>query len=65
MLLQQWILDSEADQQRILNSAEAPHLLFRGQGASKELADLREYLADPQELAGKLARERAGIRIPA
>ena len=63
-LLQQWFLDSAGHQDMLLRTAEQPHMLYRAQGGSKELLEVCQLLADPQELAGKILQEKAGIRTP-
>jgi len=64
LVIQQWFMDSSGDQDRALRNAEAPHILYRAQGASKELLECCEIFADPYELAGKLAMKKDGIRLP-
>jgi hypothetical protein len=52
-------LDSASEKDKVLRNTEDHVLVFRAQGASKELLEFCEISADPKVLAGKLAKERA------
>ena len=58
-----WLQESAAAQDDILRSSEAAPIVYRAQGAVKELLAICEIAATPRELAGKLAAEKAGVRI--
>lgn len=60
-VLQQWFLDSAQDQDNVLRSAESAPILYRAQGAVKELLEFCEIASTPRDIAGKLAQEKAGI----
>ena len=60
-VIQQWFLDSAATQDSVLRSAENAVLLYRAQGASRELLEFCELAATPRDKAGKRAQEKAGI----
>jgi len=62
-VIQEWFLDSAADQDKIMRQAEGPTMIYRAQGASKVLLEFCELAATPRDKAGKLAMEKAGIRI--
>ena len=61
-VIQEWFLASAAAQDNTLRSSGEPSVLFQAQGAVRELLQFNQYAAEPRELAGKLAREKAGIR---
>ena len=60
-VIQEWFLESAADQDRVLRSAESAPILYRAQGAVKELLEFCDNASTPREKAGKLAMEKAGI----
>ena len=60
-IIQEWFLESAAEQDQILRNAESNILFHRAQGASKELLEFCEKSATPRELAKKLAGEKVGI----
>lgn len=61
-VLQGWFLESASEQDRILRSAESAPILYRAQGAIKEILEFCEIASTPKELAGKLAMQKAGVR---
>ena len=61
-VIQEWFLESAAIQDDTLRSAESAPILYRAQGAVKELLAFCEAAATPRDLAGKLAMEKAGVR---
>jgi hypothetical protein len=61
-VIQEWFLESSADQDRILRSSESATIVYRAQGASKELLEFCDLAATPREKAGKLAMQKAGVR---
>lgn len=60
-VIQQWFLESAADQDDILRNAESMPMLHRAQGASRELLEFCDLAATPREKAGKLAMQKAGV----
>lgn len=60
-IIQEWFLESAADQDKILRSSESAVIVARAQGASKELLEFCDHAATPREKAGKLAMKNAGI----
>jgi hypothetical protein len=60
-IVREWFLESAGDQDDVLRSAESAHVMYRAQGAVKELLEFGYYAASPRELAGKLAAKKAGI----
>ncbi|HFD86869.1 MAG TPA: hypothetical protein ENJ35_04240 [Gammaproteobacteria bacterium] len=60
-VIQEWFLESAADQDQTLRSAESAPLIYRAQGAVKELLQFCEIASTPKELAGKMAMKRAGV----
>lgn len=63
-VIQEWFLESASEQDKILRKAESSVLVYRAQGAINEHLSFCESAATPRDLAGKLAREKAGIVIP-
>jgi hypothetical protein len=61
-VLQEWFLDSLAEQDAILRKAESSVLVYRAQGAANQFLEFCEIAATPRDLAGKLRMEKAGIR---
>jgi len=61
-VIQEWFLLSAQDQDKTLRSAESAPILYRAQGAVKELLEFCENAATPRDIAGKLAQEKAGVR---
>ena len=59
--VREWFLESAADQDTVLRSAESAPILYRAQGAVKELLEFCEVTTNPREKAGRLAMEQAGI----
>lgn len=57
-----WFMDSSSKHDNTLRNAEPPHILYNAQGSSRELLEICDYLADPQELLKKLSMKKAGIR---
>ena len=62
-ILQEWFLESAADQDKILRSSESAPILYRAQGAVKELLEFCDIAATAKEKAGKLAMEKAGVHV--
>lgn len=60
-VIQEWFLESAADQDRLLRSSESATLVYRAQGASKELLEFCKTAGSAKELAGKAAMSRAGV----
>ena len=60
-VIREWFLESASDQDTVLRSAESSVLVYRAQGAVKELLDFCEMTTNPKEKAGKLRMEKAGI----
>lgn len=61
-IIQEWFLESASDQDTVLRSAESSVIVYRAQGAVKELLEFCDSASTPREKAGKLAMEKAGIR---
>ena len=61
--VQEWFLQSAADQDKLLRSSESATIVYRAQGAVKELLEFCELTAEPRKLAGKLKMEQAGIHV--
>lgn len=61
-VIKEWFLESAADQDTVLRSAESAPILYRAQGAIKELLEFCDISTDTKEKAGKLAQKQAGIR---
>jgi len=61
-VIQEWFLESAADQDERLRSSESAPIIYRAQGAVKELLEFCDHAATPREKAGKLAMSKAGIR---
>jgi len=60
-IIKEWFLESASDQDKVLRSAESAPILYRAQGAVKELLEFCEYSSTPKELAGKMAMQKAGV----
>ena len=61
LVIQQWFMDSSSAQDTLMRQAEQPHILYRAQGGSKELLEVCETLASPQDLLAKMSMKRAGV----
>lgn len=61
-VIQEWFLASAGAQDTVLRSASEPSVLFQAQGAIREHLQFCEYAADPREMAGRMAQEKAGVR---
>ncbi len=61
-VIREWFLESASDQDGVLRSAESAPILYRAQGAVKELLDFCEITSKPKELAGKMAMKDAGVQ---
>lgn len=62
-VIREWFLESASDQDTVLRSAESSVLVYRAQGAVKELLDFCEMTTNPKEKAGKLRMEKAGVFV--
>ena len=60
-IIREWFLESAADQDQVLRSSESEILIYRAQGASKELLDFVEVTANARDIAAKSAMQEAGI----
>ena len=60
-IIQEWFLESAAEQDTVLRSAESATIVYRAQGASKTLLEFCDLAASPREYAGKMAMKDAGI----
>ena len=60
-IIQEWFLESASDQDTILRSSESAPVIYRAQGAVKEMLEFCDLAATPREKAGKLAMSKAGI----
>jgi hypothetical protein len=61
-VIKEWFLESASDQDTVLRSSESAPILYRAQGAVKELLDFCDISTDTKEKAGKMAMKQAGIR---
>ena len=61
-VVQAWMLESAQEQELKLRSAESAPIIYRAQGAVKQMLEFCEITATPRDLAGKLAMEKAGVR---
>lgn len=60
-VIQEWFLESASDQDKLLRSSESAPLIYRAQGAVKELLEFCDIASTSKEKAGKLAMKKAGI----
>jgi hypothetical protein len=62
-VVQTWFLNSVSDKEKTLRTAESAPIMYRAQGAVVELLEFCEYASTPRDLAGKMAREKAGVYV--
>jgi hypothetical protein len=60
-VIREWFLESAADQDELLRSAESATVVYRAQGASKELLEFVDVTANARDIATKSAMQEAGI----
>lgn len=60
-VIREWFLESASDQDKVLRSSESAPIIYRSQGAVKELLEFCEVSGNAKTLAGKLAMEKAGV----
>jgi hypothetical protein len=61
-VIQEWFLDSLADDNKVLCEAESSVQVYRAQGSIRNLKAFCEAAAAPRDMAGKLRMQKAGIR---
>lgn len=59
-IVRRWVLESSQSQEQVLRQAESTPVLYRAQGAVKELLEFCEITATPRDLAKKLASNAGG-----